>query len=45
MVFGGVVLVAALALAAEAAFVALQRLIRSPGLLRMEASRAAASAA
>ncbi|HET9852230.1 MAG TPA: ABC transporter permease [Candidatus Limnocylindrales bacterium] len=43
--FGGVVLVAALALAAEAAFVVLQRLIRSPGALRMETSRAATSAA
>jgi osmoprotectant transport system permease protein len=45
MVFGGVVLVAALALAAEAAFVTVQRLIRSPGLVRMDASRAAANAA
>jgi len=43
--FGGVVLVAGLALAAEAAFVVLQRLIRSPGALRMDRSRAATSAA
>jgi osmoprotectant transport system permease protein len=43
--FGGVVLVAGLALAAEAAFVVLQRLIRSPGALRMERSRAATGAA
>jgi osmoprotectant transport system permease protein len=36
MTFGGVVLVAALALTVEGAFVLLQRLIRSPGLRRME---------
>jgi osmoprotectant transport system permease protein len=43
--FGGVVLVAGLALAVEGAFVALQRVIRSPGLVRMEGSRAAPSTA
>ena len=42
MTFGGVVLVAALALLVEGAFVLLLRLIRSPGLARME--RAGASA-
>ena len=36
MTFGGVVLVALLALSVEGAFVLLQRLIRSPGLARME---------
>jgi osmoprotectant transport system permease protein len=36
MTFGGVVLVAALALSVEGAFVLLQRLIRSPGIARME---------
>ncbi|MEO8272720.1 MAG: ABC transporter permease [Chloroflexota bacterium] len=36
MTFGGVVLVAGLALAVEGAFVVLERLIRSPGLRRME---------
>lgn len=36
MTFGGVVLVAALALAVEGAFVAVLRLIRSPGLARMQ---------
>jgi osmoprotectant transport system permease protein len=45
MTFGGVVLVAALALTVEAAFVLLQRVIRSPGLARMETARAAAGAA
>lgn len=44
MTFGGVVLVAALALAVEGAFVLLQRLIRSPGLRRMECAAAAAPA-
>lgn len=43
MTFGGVVLVAALALVVEGAFVILLRLIRSPGLERME--RAAAETA
>ncbi|HXG26212.1 MAG TPA: ABC transporter permease [Candidatus Binatia bacterium] len=42
--FGGVVLVAVLALLVEGAFVLLQRLIRSPGLARMEASRAGSEA-
>ena len=37
MVFGGVLLVAGLALAVEGAFVALLRLIRSPGLTRIQA--------
>lgn len=45
MTFGGVVLVAALALAVEGAFIVLQRVIRSPALARMERSRAATSAA
>lgn len=45
MTFGGVVLVAGLALVVEAAFTGLQRLIRSPGLARMDRTRAAASAA
>jgi osmoprotectant transport system permease protein len=44
MTFGGVVLVAALALAVEGGFVLLQRLIRSPGLQRMEPVGAATSA-
>jgi osmoprotectant transport system permease protein len=43
--FGGVVLVAVLALAVEAAFVVLQRMIRSPGLVRIDSSRAATSVA
>ena len=42
--FGGVVLVAVLALIVEGAFVLLQRLIRSPGLARMEPSRAGSGA-
>lgn len=42
--FGGVVLVAALALAVEGAFVLAQRLIRSPGIVRMESRRPSASA-
>ena len=41
MTFGGVVLVAGLALAVEGAFVLVQRLIRSPGLRRMEQVSAA----
>jgi osmoprotectant transport system permease protein len=41
MTFGGVVLVAGLALAVEGSFVLLQRLIRSPGLRRMERAAAA----
>ena len=45
MTFGGVALVAGLALVVEAAFAGLQRMIRSPGLARMEPSRAAANAA
>jgi osmoprotectant transport system permease protein len=45
MTFGGVVLVGVLALTVEGAFVVLQRVIRSPGLARMEGSRAATSAA
>ena len=45
MVFGGVVLVAALALIVEGAFVVLERVIRSPGLARMDGSRAAAGPA
>jgi osmoprotectant transport system permease protein len=45
MTFGGVVLVAALALTVEAAFVLLQRVIRSPGLERMERARVATGAA
>lgn len=44
MTFGGVVLVAGLALAVEGGFVLLQRLIRSPGLQRMEPVNAATSA-
>jgi osmoprotectant transport system permease protein len=43
MTFAGVVLVALLALAAEGAFAAVARLIRSPGLARMDPSRAAAA--
>jgi len=39
--FAGVVLVAALALAVETLFVTAERLIRSPGLVRMEQPRAA----
>jgi osmoprotectant transport system permease protein len=42
MTFGGAFLVTALALAVEAVFVLALRLIRSPGLARMEPSRAAA---
>jgi osmoprotectant transport system permease protein len=42
--FGGVVLVAALALSVEAAFLVVQRLIRSPGLRRMSTARVAAGA-
>jgi osmoprotectant transport system permease protein len=45
MTFGGVVLVAALALGVEGAFVLLQRSIRSPGLVRTEREGAAAAAA
>ena len=45
MTFGGVFLVAGLALVVEAAFAALQRVIRSPGLVRMDRTEAAASAA
>ena len=41
MTFGGVVLVAGLALAVEGTFILLQRVIRSPGLARMERARAA----
>lgn len=44
MTFGGVVLVAALALIVEGAFVLLGRLIRSPGLARMERATASGSA-
>lgn len=44
MTFGGVVLVAGLALAVEGGFVLLQRLIRSPGLGRMHDARAASPA-
>ena len=44
MTFGGVVLVAALALAVEAAFAGGERLIRSPGLARMSGSRARVTA-
>lgn len=40
MTFGGVVLVAALALAVEGAFVVILRLIRSPGLARTHAAAA-----
>ena len=43
MTFAGVVLVAVLALAAEGIFAAVARLIRSPGLVRMDQSRAAAT--
>jgi osmoprotectant transport system permease protein len=43
--FGGVVLVAVLALLVEGVFVVLQRVIRSPGLARMESARAATNAA
>jgi osmoprotectant transport system permease protein len=45
MTFGGVVLVGVLALTVEAGFVLLQRVIRSPGLARMEGARTAAGAA
>ncbi len=45
MTFGGVALVAGLALVVEAGFALLQRMIRSPGLERMQGSRAATSAA
>ena len=45
MVFGGVVLVAALALVVEGTFVIQARVIRSPGLVRMDGSRAAAGTA
>ncbi len=45
MTFGGVVLVAGLALGVEGAFVLAQRLIRSPGLRRMEPVSAARSVA
>lgn len=41
MTFGGVVLVAGLALAVEGAFVILQRLIRSPGTRRIDRAAAA----
>ena len=44
MTFGGVVLVAGLALAVEAAFSIGERLIRSPGLARMSGSRARVTA-
>lgn len=44
MTFGGVVLVAVLALAVEGTFVLLERLIRSPGLRRMEGATAAGTA-
>jgi osmoprotectant transport system permease protein len=44
MTFGGVVLVAGLALAVEGSFVVILRLIRSPGLRRMDAVNAATSA-
>ena len=43
MTFAGVVLVGVLALAAEGAFAGVARLIRSPGLARMDQSRAAAA--
>jgi osmoprotectant transport system permease protein len=42
MTFGGVVLVAALALAVEGAFIVLLRLIRSPGLARIRTGSATA---
>ncbi|HEX3264097.1 MAG TPA: ABC transporter permease subunit [Candidatus Limnocylindrales bacterium] len=45
MTFGGVVLVGLLALTVEGAFVVLQRVIRSPGLARMEGARATIGAA
>jgi osmoprotectant transport system permease protein len=45
MTFGGVVLVGVLALTVEGGFVLLQRVIRSPGLARMEGARTAAGAA
>lgn len=45
MTFGGVVLVAVLALTVEGAFVIIDRLIRSPGIVRMETSKGAATAA
>ena len=45
MTFGGVVLVGLLALAVEGAFVLVQRVIRSPGLARMDGARAATGAA
>ena len=41
MTFGGVVIVAGLALSIEAAFVLVQRLIRSPGVARMSMGNAA----
>jgi osmoprotectant transport system permease protein len=41
MIFGGVVLVATLALAVEGGFVLLLRLIRAPGLVRIQAERTA----
>jgi hypothetical protein len=44
MTFGGVALVAGLALAVEGGFVLLLRLIRSPGLRRMEPVSAVTSA-
>ena len=44
MTFAGVALVALLALAIEGSFVVIERLIRSPGLARMERTRAAAGA-
>lgn len=43
MTFGGVVLVAGLALVVEGVFVLVQRLIRSPGLRRMEGAAANAA--
>lgn len=43
MTFGGVVLVAALALSVEGGFVVLQRLIHSPGLSRIEQVRPASA--
>jgi osmoprotectant transport system permease protein len=43
--FGGVVLVAALALSVEATFLVILRLIRSPGLRRINPARAASGAA
>jgi osmoprotectant transport system permease protein len=44
MTFGGVVLVAALALSVEGVFVLLLRLIRSPGLARIQADARAGAA-